>query len=675
VKIDLGQFKALFFEEAAEHLETMETGLVRLEDSSRDPELVNGIFRAAHSIKGASGSFGLTEIASFTHHLESALDRLRNGTLATSRELTDLLLRAADVLRGLVASAQHGAPTPAAVGSVEAELERLLHAATAASPAAPAPAAAAASAPARAASSASEGSGGELREVRVRFVPHADLFLHGADPLLVLRDLAEESAAMAVTTSLEALPPLSELDPERCYLRFDAQVRTARSDHELRDLFAFVEDGSEIVISSAAASASAGSAAGARIASAPPGAPAAAERGGQPERSSIRVPTEKVDRIINLVGELVIAQSMILDAMQRVDGDGAPALRAAVSAMERNTRDLQERVMSVRMMPLATVFQRFPRLVRDLAGSLGKKIDLDVVGDEIELDRGVIERIGDPLIHLLRNALDHGFETPGDRRAAGKPERGRLSIHAAHRGGNVHIQVSDDGRGLDITRIRRKAVAQGLVDPAAELTPEQVTALLFLPGFSTAEQVTDVSGRGVGMDVVKRNVEALSGTVVLTSEPGRGTTCTIRLPLTLAILEGLSLRVADQCFIVPLVNVVESFLPRQEDRRTVFGRGELIHVRGKNLPLVRLHRFFGLAEPEGDDRGIITVVEHGAHNVALLVDELLGQSQVVLKSLETNYQRVEGIGGVTILGDGRIALVLDLQGIIRSVTGGELRAA
>jgi two-component system, chemotaxis family, sensor kinase CheA len=331
--------------------------------------------------------------------------------------------------------------------------------------------------------------------------------------------------------------------------------------------------------------------------------------------------------------------------------------------------------MSVRMMPLASVFQRFPRLVRDLAAALGKQVDLHVTGDDIELDKGVIERIGDPLVHLLRNSLDHGFETPEERRAAGKPERGTLTVLAAHRGGTVHIQVMDDGKGLDAERIRRKAIAQGLIDETAELTTEQIHELLFRPGFSTAQQVSDISGRGVGMDVVKRNIEALNGSVTLSSEPGKGTTCTIRLPLTLAILEGLSLRVADQCFIVPLVNVVESFQPRAEERKTILGRGELVQVRGESLPLVRLHRFFGLTEPAADERCLVTVVEHGARRVALLVDELLGQSQVVLKSLEANYERVEGIGGATILGDGRVALVLDLQGIIRSVTANALRAA
>jgi two-component system chemotaxis sensor kinase CheA len=657
VKIDPSQFKALFFEEAAEHLETMETGLVRLEESGGDPELLNGIFRAAHSIKGASGSFGLLEIAAFTHALESVLDRMRDGTMAGSRPLTDLLLRAADVLRGLVASAQHGAPTPAATGAVQAELMAKLDVkATTEAPAA-------AAAP----------SGGSMREVRLRFAPNPELFLSGGDPLLLLRDLAEVSEEMSVTTSLDGLAPLTEMDPERCYLRFEARLRTERSERELRDLFAFVEDGSDITISATSAT----SASSASSTSAPAAAPAAAaERAAQPhERSSIRVPTEKVDRIINLVGELVIAQSMILDAMQRVHGEGAAALNEAVNAMERNTRDLQERVMSVRMMPLASVFQRFPRLVRDLAAALGKQVDLHVIGDDIELDKGVIERIGDPLIHLLRNSLDHGFESPEERRAAGKPERGTLTVLAAHRGGTVHIQVMDDGKGLDAERIRRKAIAQGLIEEDAELTTEQVHELLFKPGFSTAEQVSDVSGRGVGMDVVKRNIEALNGSVTLSSERGKGTTCTIRLPLTLAILEGLSLRVGDQCFIVPLVNVVESFQPRPEERKTIFGQGELVQVRGESLPLVRLHRYFGLFEPDSDARCLVTVVEHGPRRVGLLVDELLGQSQVVLKSLEANYERVEGVGGATILGDGRVALVLDLQGIIRSVTANALRAA
>jgi two-component system chemotaxis sensor kinase CheA len=648
MKFNTSQFRALFFEEAAEHLEAMETGLVQIEETGGDPELLNGIFRAAHSIKGTSATFGLADVAAFTHALESVLDRLRNGALSRSHDLTSLLLRAADVLRGLIAAAQHGAPAPEERAAVEAQLKLVLGARVEVAPVAARPPAATA---------------GGARDVHVRFVPDPDLFRRGADPLFVLRDLAADAESIHVTTGADRLPPLAELDPEHCYLSFEVRLRTARSDPELRDRFAFVEDGSEIVIAGEAPAAAAAP---------PPEAAAAAPR----ERSSIRVPTEKVDKIINLVGEIVIAQSMILDAMQRVGGEGLAALREAVGVMERNTRDLQERAMSVRMMPMASVFQRLPRVVREIGGALGKEVDLVLVGEEIELDKGVIEGLADPLIHLLRNAVDHGIESPAERRAAGKPERGTVTVVAAHRGGTVHIQVGDDGRGLDAARIRGKAIAAGLIDAGAELTQEQIHALLFRAGFSTADKVSDVSGRGVGMDVVKRNIEALSGSVGLDSVAGKGTTCTIRLPLTLAILEGLSVRVADQCFIVPLINVVESFKPRCEDVQTIFGQAELLRVRGETLPIVRLHRCFGLPAPEDEGRCLVTVVEHGARRAALVIDELLGQSQVVLKSLEANYRRVQGIGGATILGDGRVALVLDLQAIVRGAGGdGTLRAA
>lgn len=390
------------------------------------------------------------------------------------------------------------------------------------------------------------------------------------------------------------------------------------------------------------------------------------------DSSTIRVSTDKVDKLINLVGELVITQSIINQTVAAFGPGRAALLEGAVGQMDRNLRELQERVMAVRMLPVGTVFRRFSRVVRDLAKECGKTITLQIKGEETELDKTVIERISDPMTHLIRNAVDHGIEPPDRRLAQGKPAEGRIRLDAYHQGGSIFIEVADDGRGLDRSKILGKAVEQGLISENESLSDDQVYRLIFRPGFSTAEQVTDVSGRGVGMDVVVRNIEGLGGSIAIATEAGRGTRFTIKLPLTLAIMDGLSIQLGDEVYIIPLVSITESIRPKPADLSSVVGRGEVVSVRGQALPIIRLYEQFDVIPNVTDPtQGLLVIVEREGRRVALLVDELLGQQQVVIKSLETNYRKVPGVSGATIMGDGRVAMILDIPGLIRLASGSQ----
>jgi two-component system chemotaxis sensor kinase CheA len=658
MQIDVDRFREVFFEEAADHLADMEAALLRLEETPQDQELLHRIFRCAHSIKGASSTFGFSDIARFTHVLESLLDRMRDGEICHTTQLTDLLLRSADTLRGLVAAARNGQESPAEVESVLGELEHAL----AQGP--PTPVQPSASSP-------------SASVYRVVFVPGRDVLRQGMDPLLLLRNLCALGEVSEVQADLSHLPALPDLDPESCYLSWSVRLRTDKTSAEIKDVFSFVEDSSQVIVEALAVQEATfnrlgpkahGQEAISKMSSSglqPPAAEAAG-RSGNLESSSIRVSTAKVDKLINLVGELVITQSMITQVINNFSPDKLHQLQEAATAMGRNTRELQERVMAVRLLPIGHVFNRFPRLVRDLATAFNKKVSLQVMGEETELDKGVIERIGDPLTHLIRNAVDHGIEFPEERRAAGKPEQGTIRLHAFYQGGNVIIEVADDGRGLDTERIRQKGIAQGLINAEDVCSTEQIHALIFQPGFSTATAVNDVSGRGVGMDVVKKNVEALNGSVSVFSEPGRGTCLRIKLPLTLSILDGLSLKVGEEIYILPLTTIVESIQPRTEHLKRVLGQREVVEVRGEFLPLLRLYRLFDIpARVTDPSQGLVVIVENEGNKLGLLVDELLGQQQVVVKNLETNFRKVEGVMGATIMGDGRVALILDVQGLAR----------
>lgn len=661
IQIDLTALRESFLEEARDHIAELERGLLELEAVPGDTELLNRIFRAAHSLKGGSGSFGFQSITRFTHVLENLLDPMREGKIPLSEAVADLLLRSVDVLSGLLNSAKTGEPEPVSFEPVLGELSACLGrlGLTGVS-----------------ATQRLEDKTG-VGTFEVKFVPGPELFLQGMSPVLLLRNLGELGTVSATELHLDAVPRLEELDPERCYLSWSVCLSTERTQAEIRDIFAFVEDTSQIEIvelgrewheppasvSTPESGPAVAAAAPARAASANPG-PARAKVGSK--ASTLRVATEKVDKLVDLVGELVIAQSMVAQALNEPSKDALARAMEALADMERNTRELQERVMAVRMVPVGTVFNRFPRLVRDLSARCGKDVQLEMTGQDIEIDKGIVEEIADPLTHLLRNALDHGIEASEERLRAGKSRAGTIRLAAYHQGGSVIVEVSDDGRGLNTARIREKGLALGLMREGEELSEEQIHALIFAPGFSTASAVTDVSGRGVGMDVVKRNVDALNGSLTVTSRAGAGTCVRIKLPLTLAIMDGLSLRIGQQIFVLPLLPIVESIRPSSQQLKSLLGRGEVVYVRDEAIPLVRLYQLLGV-EPEETDprRALVVIVETGTTKLGLLVDELLGQAQVVVKSLELNYRKVDAVMGATILGTGRIALILDVEGLAR----------
>jgi two-component system chemotaxis sensor kinase CheA len=650
VKIDVQRFLRVFLEEAADHLGTLETGLLRLEAAPDDRAVIDDVFRAAHSLKGGSSTFGLQQVGRLTHAMESRLEEVRTGASGITPELTSLLLRATDELRVLLAAAEEGRALDTSAAQVMTELERALGAASQH-----------ADGPATPSSRASAPTGAV--DYQITFRPNPDIYLQGSDPLLVLRELAELGEVLEVRADLGKLPPLAALAPDQSYLAWSLKLRSSHPPAELREAFAFVEDGSHIDITVAPGATRPAQSATPRA----EGEPAEGGRSAKLEPSTIRVDVEKVDKLINLVGELVIAHSMINQVVKDFTPEKLTRLQESVSEMERNVRELQERVMTVRMVPVSTVFSRVPRLVRDLAASLGKKVAVDITGGDTEIDKSVIERIGDPLTHLVRNAVDHGIESPAERQAADKPEQGRLKLSAAHQGGNVVINIEDDGKGLDTERIRKKGVSLGLIGEDEALDTAAIHELIFRAGFSTAASVTDVSGRGVGMDVVRTNIEALNGSVTLESVKGRGTRFSISLPLTLAIIDGLLVGVGSEVYVVPLISIIESFRPKAGDIKTLVGRGEVVSVRGKVLPLLRLRRVLAVPSraeaPETPP--LIVIIENQGATVGLLVDDIQGQAQVVIKSLETNFHRIDGVMGATIMGDRRVALILDVQGLTR----------
>jgi two-component system, chemotaxis family, sensor kinase CheA len=652
--IDLARFHQTFFDESAEGLDVMESALLRLTPDSADAETVNGIFRAAHSIKGGAATFGFTAVAGFTHLLETLLDQLRSGVRAITPIEIDVLLRSVDVLRGLLDAARGGRGDEAGLADgLSAELRALLEG----------PAAAGAPPSAPTAAGSAQGAGW-----KIHFAPHASLFASGNDPLRILREL-QRLGDTRITLHADGLPALTDLVPETCYLSWDIELHAACSRDELAEVFAWIEDECTLRIDalSPAPAPVADVAATAKVVAMPPPAAttarsdAAAPRG---DGGSIRVATEKIDGLVNLVGELVITQAMLQQLAGALDPVQHEKLFAGLSQLERNTRSLQEAVMATRMLPVDFVFSRFPRMVRDLAGKLGKQVRLVSSGEQTELDKSVIEKMVDPLTHLIRNAIDHGLEVPDERTAAGKAPVGTIRLSAAHQGGHIVLVVADDGRGLDRAKLIAKARKSG-IDIADHAPDSEVWNLIFAPGFSTAATVTDVSGRGVGMDVVKKNIEALGGGIDLQSTPGAGMRVTIRLPLTLAILDAMSVRVGREIFILPLNAVLESLQPAAGQVRTVTGQARVVKVRNEFLPLAELSSLFAIPRDAAGGEGILVVIEADDRKIAVVVDELVGQQQVVIKSLEANYRRVRGISGATILGDGQVALILDCAALVR----------
>ena len=669
MSIDLERFHKAFFEESFEGLDTMESALLGLNLATLDSEAINLIFRAAHSIKGGAATFGFSSVADYTHGVETLLDRMRAGRHVVTQDDVDLLLRVVDVLRGLLGTARDGTAFDAeALVATQAEIARLLSGEAAAPPTP-------VTAPVEAAKPAALG-------WRIRFAPKPDLFRSGNDPLRILRGL-DLLGELDVEADLSQLPSFADGDAESCHLAWNLTLVGEAGRDEVAEPFSWVEDEALIEIAPLAAAAAdkpalalvrsnpdrPAAAAPAPAATAPAAPARSGSSGGGGEGASIRVGTEKIDALINLVGELVITQAMLTQQASTLDPVLFEKLLNGLSQLDRNTRMLQEAVMATRMLPMEAVFSRFPRVVRDLAAKLGKQVRLVTHGEQTELDKSVIEKITDPLNHLVRNSLDHGVELPEARAAAGKDATGTIRLSASHAGGHIVIEVADDGRGLDRGRILAKAQANGLVSAAqADAMPDsEVWQLIFSPGFSTAEKVTDVSGRGVGMDVVKKNIQALGGQVELFSDAGRGSRTLIRLPLTLAILDGMTVAVGGETFVLPLNAVVESLQPSPEQVKTVAGDGQVVRVRNEYVPMLALWRLFGLnSEVRDAHKGILVLLESEGRKLALLVDELVGQQQVVIKNLEANYRRVPCISGATIMGDGHVALILDVGELVRS---------
>ena len=644
--VSLAQFHQVFFEESLEGLDAMETALLAL-DEGGDKELVHTIFRAAHSIKGGAATFGFPEMAAFTHEAESLLDELRDGRRAIDKAIVELLLRTVDCLRGMFARAQSGEP-------LNDETAEKLKAELAATMGREAPVAAA----------AARRGGDHADAWQITFRPHPGMAAGGNDPLRLLREL-KALGELKVVANLDKLPALDALDVSECHIGWTMELRGQVTREAIKSVFDWVEDECDLAIEPLRVVAPPAPPKPAQ-ASVTDAATARAAREAGAESGSVRVAIDKIDSLIDLVGELVITQSMLDQFREEFDINKLALLQEGLTQLARHTRELQESVMGIRMLPIGSVFNRFPRLVRDLSGKLGKNVRLDMHGEHTELDKTVLEKIGDPLVHLVRNAIDHGLEMPDKRRAAGKVEQGTLRLEAFHRGGSIVVEVGDDGAGLNRDAIVAKAVQRGLISSGEGMSDEAVAELIFQPGFSTAAVTTDLSGRGVGMDVVRRNVADLGGSVTIRSTPGKGSTFTIVLPLTLAIIDGLSAAVGEESYIVPLVSIVETVQLKADAVRPVVGGGELFRFRGEYLPVIRLHEAFGCSGAhEAIEDGLIIVVEGEGTRVGLFVDALNGQQQAVVKSLEANYRRVSGVSGATILADGSVALIVDIPGLLR----------
>lgn len=686
----MAQFRDAFFEEATELADGMEATLLSLDLAAVEAEDLHSLFRAAHSIKGNAGTFGFPQVASFTHQLESTLEPVRQGIRPMTSELRELLLQGVDLIRSHLHHARQEEPLPAKEQQAQAALVAKLQEGDGPTAAAPS---AAESKPA-----ASTGSPG----FSIRFEAPLDAFRRGVNLERLFRDLGKLGTLQS-WADLTRVPSVERMDPEDCHLAWDVRLETSHPLVDVEEVFEFVAEGDnlriqpltpegavpplgEILQTEAGVSPADIREALAQqkplgellvdMGKVKPEAVGKAldqqqKKRNQAEASTVRVATDKIDRLVNLVGELVITQAMLAQASQQAHSlQGEEQMSAALLQLDRQTRELQERVMGIRMVPVEMVFSRFPRMVHELGRQLGKDVELVMEGQATELDKTFIEMLVDPLTHLVRNAVDHGMETKEERQRSGKPALGTISLRASSRGGHIHIEVKDDGKGLNRDRILQKALDRGLVAPGTRPSDEELNLLIFEPGFSTVEQVSDLSGRGVGMDVVRQNVRALGGRIEVESQPGKGTLIRLVLPLTLAILDGLTVRVGEETYVFPLASVLESFQRQAADVQTVKGDREVISLRGEFIPVVRLQRLLAHeAALAASERTLLVLVESEGRRAAMAVDELLGQQQVVIKSLETHYRRVEGISGATILGDGRVALILDVPGLMRLEAG------
>jgi two-component system chemotaxis sensor kinase CheA len=716
--MDLEAIQQIFFQECEEGLAGMEADFAALRDGDDDPERVNAIFRCVHSVKGGAGAFGFERLQAFTHQYETLLDHVRNGTLSLTPTLLETILAAYDLLNDHVAAARDSTPTPADTGMIE----RLVAAAGKFdAPERPTPEVRPA-VPAMAIAAPATDEFDDLLSLLNHVSPDnptvedmADWVLtyqpctraldHGSEPMLLLRELYR-LGGRAIAYNLSTMPPLEALDPNCSYIGWTIRLPSLVDEDDIRAVFDFAEPG-EFALSRSTASTELDAAAmphledeetifailedAARLTpepvisvgaeapldltaplNQPDGAveqsaadrsaatnePRAAPRALPAGTQTIRVDLDKLDRLVNLVGELVITQAMLAQRLAEANMGATPEL----TDLEHLTRELQESTMAIRAQPMKTVFSRVPRIIRELEGETGKRVRLDVEGEMTEVDKTVVERIGEPLTHLIRNAVDHGLETPEVREAAGKPPEGVVRLSAAHQSGRIVITVADDGKGIDRQRVRAKAIEKGIINADALLTDEEIDNLIFAPGFSTAATVSNISGRGVGMDVVRKNIQALGGRITIQSREGAGSSFSLSLPLTLAVLDGMIVTVGDQTLVIPLSHIVESLRPTQTSLSQCGPSNALLDVRGAYVPVLSVADQLGVVGAERDPtRAVLIVVDGDQGQSALLVDTIIDQRQVVVKSLESNYQAIDGIAGATILGNGRVALIVDVD--------------
>ena len=677
------KFKATYFAECAERLNTVDQILEILKDGINDPhETFNEMFRAVHSIKGGGGAFGFDKIVDLAHAFEAALDQLRSGTIQLNNEVSDVLFVAFDALSMVVEAERDGIePNREEAAKAKQQLTRLMYD------------------PAKVdvvTEKVSEAPPAELADgaVHIRFVPHESLFRSANDPLLIFREL-RGLGKLTVTAQANALPSLSQLDPEKSYLGWDLVLETERPLSEVREAFEFVEDECLLEFSSGQAAAQDdGAVEEPEPKAAEPSKPSPNKQGAAPTKqavgqkpvsqqpdenrqvgaptkkalpaqtASIRVDLDRVDKLVNMVGEMVITQAVMeqhLDSVRIEDETTALGLET----LSVHLRELQEDVMAIRMQPVQSLFARMPRLIREVARGLNKKVRLITIGESTEVDKSVIENLADPLTHLIRNAVDHGIEPPKLRAASGKPDEAIITLSAAHRNGRIIIEVRDDGQGINRDRVFAKAVEKGVIAEDANLTDDEVYDLVFMPGFSTATEVTEVSGRGVGMDVVRRTLNDVGGRVVVNSEPGKGTSFLLSLPLTLAVMDGLIVTVGGERYVLPLSCTIESVRPAEAELSTLAEKEFLIRFRDDFVPLVFLHKVLGIdGAVEDPKKGLVVFCElDSGSTIGIVVDALVEQRQVVIKSLEENFRPVDGVSSATILGDGRVSLILEVNGL------------
>ena len=743
--MDMNEIKEIFFQECEEQLAELESGLLRLNDGDTDPETVNAVFRAVHSIKGGAGAFGLDDLVSFAHVFETTLDCVRSNKLEASPDLLKVMLRSADVLADLTAASRDGGTVEASrTSGLVAELEAYAKGQplpSASAPAAPAPKPEAVpEAPVAEAPAATDDSGFQpvpfsfdsidgddelainaaASVFTVRFKPRSDLYAKGNEAVLILRELAK-LGDLQVRCETDDLPSLDLLDPEGAYFSWLIRVETESDEEAIRQVFEFVEWDSTVEITAGAdeEAFAAPDAMGeeqpmaavpfdlslledepvvATETAAPEAAPAAQEPAqlapanmplaakaiaAEAEKKeaavpavpaapqTIRVDLDRVDRLINLVGELVINQAMLAQSVVENESGGSSAVNLGLEELQQLTREIQDSVMAIRAQPVKPVFQRMGRIVREIADMTGKSVKLVTEGENTEVDKTVIDKIAEPLTHIIRNAVDHGLEGPEKRTELGKNPEGILKLSAKHRSGRIVIEIADDGAGINRERVKAKAIENGLITPESNLSDEDIDNLIFHPGFSTADKISDISGRGVGMDVVKRSIQALGGRISITSKPGKGSVFTMSLPLTLAVLDGMVVTVADQTLVVPLTAIVETLQPEKSDIHSFGPSQRLIAIRDTFCPLVDVGNILNFrADLANPVDGVALLVEsEGGGQRALMVDAIQGQRQVVIKSLEANYTNVPGIAAATILGDGRVALILDVDAVVTASRG------